>query len=109
LLCAASVISVLAALGLTHRPCNGRALHSNIPRDIVFAEDVTLNVSQILLTCITGGEGPDPVAEASGTYNYKTKYYFLDGTSLEYLGTDLDESGTVIMTKTDHRYTTAGR
>jgi hypothetical protein len=43
---------------------------------------------------------PDQVAEASGTYNYKTKLYYVDGNSLEYLGSDFDESGTAIMTKT---------
>jgi hypothetical protein len=56
--------------------------------------------SVIAFSCKKDEEKPDPLASAAGTYNYTIKYNYLDGTNLVYLGTDLDDTGTAIVSKT---------
>lgn len=53
-----------------------------------------------LLSCSDDDETPDPVSKAVGTYNYRIKFYILDGTKLLYLGASTDETGSAILSKT---------
>jgi hypothetical protein len=57
-------------------------------------------MSFFILSC-SDDDDKDLQDQAAGTYNYKTKAYYLNGTSLLYLNEpDLDDSGTIIFTKT---------
>ncbi|MFZ1806870.1 MAG: hypothetical protein WAU36_06605 [Cyclobacteriaceae bacterium] len=56
-----------------------------------------LFLAVVALSC--SEDDPDIRDQAVGTYNYTLKFYYLDGSTLEYLGSDFDDSGTMIVEK----------
>ena len=52
------------------------------------------------ISCNDEDEKPDLATQVSGTYNYKLEVYIENGSQLEYLGTDFDDTGTAIVSKT---------
>lgn len=54
----------------------------------------------LFVSCKEEDEKPDPASQVSGTYNYKLEIYIENGSQLEYLGSQFDDSGTVTVSKT---------
>jgi hypothetical protein len=60
----------------------------------------SMTVLSIVIFSCKEAEKPEPVVAAVGTYNYKVKLYYLEGTTPIYLGANYDQSGTAIVSKT---------
>jgi hypothetical protein len=67
-------------------------------RNFLFIGIILLSV--FLSSCKEDEEKPDLGTQISGTYDYRAKYYIVDGSELAYLGSDFDEIGTAIVSKT---------
>lgn len=57
-------------------------------------------LSLSFVSCSDDDERPDMATQISGTYDYRGKLYVLNGSQLDYLGSDLDVIGTAIVSKT---------
>jgi hypothetical protein len=54
----------------------------------------------VLFNCSDDDEDKDIRDQAVGTYNYKTKSYYIENGQLVYTGSEYDVTGTVIVSKT---------
>jgi hypothetical protein len=61
---------------------------------------VALTVPLLLSSCKDEDEQIDLGAQVSGTYDYKIELYVENGSQLEYMGTDYDQIGTAVVSKT---------
>ena len=52
------------------------------------------------VSCKEDDEKPDPATQISGTYNYELEIYVENGAELEYLGSEFDDFGTAVVSKT---------
>jgi hypothetical protein len=59
----------------------------------------------VTLSCSKDDPKPDPRTAAMGTYNYTTKYYYINADNeLEFTDDDLTETGTAIAAVTDNGF-----